>query len=99
MKLISAVDAAKLVQSRFTVLISGSGGGHAVPEAPLAAIETRFLAEGPPRPRLARPPRVLTPAAPCLTTPTAGRNLARTQERGGVSWSRGVVDRATTSGT
>ena len=40
MKLISAADAAKLVQSNFTVVISGSGGGHAVPEAPLAEIET-----------------------------------------------------------
>ena len=31
------------------MLISGSGGGHAVPEAPLAEIETRFLADGQPR--------------------------------------------------
>jgi propionate CoA-transferase len=49
MKLISAAEAAKLVQSNFTVLISGSGGGHAVPEAPLAEIEKRFLADGQPR--------------------------------------------------
>ncbi len=49
MKLISAADAARLVQSNFTIVISGSGGGHAVPDAPLAEIETRFLAEGQPR--------------------------------------------------
>jgi propionate CoA-transferase len=49
MKIISASDAAKLVESGHHVLISGSGGGHAVPEAPLAEIETRFLREGLPR--------------------------------------------------
>jgi propionate CoA-transferase len=49
MKLISAAEAAKLVQSNHTLLISGSGGGHAVPEAPLAEIEKRFLADGQPR--------------------------------------------------
>ena len=49
MKLISAADAAQLVQNGWSVLISGSGGGHAVPEAPLAAIEARFLAQRAPR--------------------------------------------------
>ncbi len=49
MKIISAADAAKLVKNGDTLLISGSGGGHAVPETPLAAIEDRFLAEGLPR--------------------------------------------------
>src|SRR5262249_7327277 len=49
MKLISAADAARLVRSGSTVVASGSGGGHAVPEALLAALEERFLAQGPPR--------------------------------------------------
>jgi propionate CoA-transferase len=49
MKIITAAAAAKLVQSNWSVLVSGSGGGHAVPEAPLAEIETRFLAEDAPR--------------------------------------------------
>src|SRR5262245_35001794 len=49
MKIISAADAARLVQNGASVVISGSGGGHAVPEAPLAAIEARFLAERLPR--------------------------------------------------
>ncbi len=49
MKVISAADAAKLVKSGDALVISGSGGGHAVPEVPLAAIEARFLAEGQPR--------------------------------------------------
>ncbi len=49
MKVISAAEAAKLVKSGDSLVISGSGGGHAVPETPLAAIEHRFLAEGQPR--------------------------------------------------
>ena len=49
MKVTTAAGAAKLVRNGWTVLISGSGGGHAVPEAPLAEVEGRFLAEGSPR--------------------------------------------------
>jgi len=49
MKVITAEQAAGLVRNGWSVLVSGSGGGHAVPEAPLAAIEARFLAEGAPR--------------------------------------------------
>lgn len=49
MKLISAAAAAGLIQAEAHVLVSGSGGGHAVPEAILAAVEARFLAEGAPR--------------------------------------------------
>src|SRR4029078_8965056 len=45
----SADEAARLVEDGDAILISGSGGGHAVPEALLAAVETRFLAEGKPR--------------------------------------------------
>jgi propionate CoA-transferase len=37
-----------MVRSGDTVLIGGSGGGHAVPEALLVALERRFLAEGSP---------------------------------------------------
>jgi propionate CoA-transferase len=42
-------EAAGLIQDGDAILISGSGGGHAVPEALLAAVERRFLAEGQPR--------------------------------------------------
>jgi len=49
MEKISADDAARLVQDGDAILISGSGGGHSVPEALLAAVERRFHAEGAPR--------------------------------------------------
>jgi len=49
MKLISASDAARLVSSDANVLVSGSGGGHGVPEAVIEAIEQRFLTDGSPR--------------------------------------------------
>ena len=45
MEKITADEAAQLIQDGDAVLISGSGGGHAVPEALLAAVERRFLAE------------------------------------------------------
>jgi propionate CoA-transferase len=49
MRVISADEAARHVHSGDTLLIGGSGGGHAVPEALIEAIERRFLAEGAPR--------------------------------------------------
>jgi propionate CoA-transferase len=49
MKFISAVDAASLVFDGDAVLISGSGGGHSVPEALLAALGERFKNEGSPK--------------------------------------------------
>ncbi|WP_306806063.1 CoA-transferase [Caballeronia sp. BR00000012568055] len=49
MQIISASEAAKFVCDGDTVLISGSGGGHAVPDALLAALEARFLEQGAPR--------------------------------------------------
>jgi propionate CoA-transferase len=45
MEIISAAAAAVLVEPGWSVLISGSGGGHAIPETVLEAIEARFLAE------------------------------------------------------
>jgi len=48
MEKITADDAARLVQDGDAILISGSGGGHSVPEALLAAVEQRFLSEGKP---------------------------------------------------
>src|SRR5205809_2787626 len=45
MEKITADEAAKLIEDGDAILISGSGGGHSVPEALLAAIERRFLAE------------------------------------------------------
>ena len=49
MRVISASDAASLIEPGDSVLVSGSGGGHCVPEAILEAIETRFLETGAPR--------------------------------------------------
>jgi propionate CoA-transferase len=49
MQLISASDAARLIPSNASVLVSGSGGGHGVPESVLEAIEARFLSEKLPR--------------------------------------------------
>jgi len=45
MEKITADEAAQLVRDGDAILISGSGGGHSVPEALLAAVERRFLAE------------------------------------------------------
>lgn len=49
MRVISASDAASLLEPGDNVLVSGSGGGHCVPEAILEAIEVRFLESGAPR--------------------------------------------------
>ena len=49
MEKITADEAAQLIEDGDAILISGSGGGHAVPETLLAAVERRFLAEGKPR--------------------------------------------------
>src|SRR6185503_11210170 len=49
MEKITADEAAQLVRDGDAILISGSGGGHSVPEALLAAVEARFLAEQSPR--------------------------------------------------
>jgi len=48
-KVISASDAARLVRRGDSVMISGSGGGHCIPESIIVAIEKRFLEEGQPR--------------------------------------------------
>jgi len=48
MEKITADEAAQLLRDGDAILISGSGGGHSVPEALLAAVERRFLAEGRP---------------------------------------------------
>ena len=70
MKRVTADQAAKIVQSGDTLLIGGSGGGHAVPEALIAALERRFLAEREPQHHLAasgrhRQRRADQPSRPC----------------------------------
>lgn len=45
MQIITAEEAASLVRDGDTVLISGSGGGHAVPDALVAAVGERFKRE------------------------------------------------------
>ena len=49
MRRVTADEAVKVIRSGDTILVGGSGGGHAVPEALLAALERRFLAERQPR--------------------------------------------------
>ncbi len=49
MQVITAEQAAALIRSGDSVLVSGSGGGHAVPEAILEAVEARFVQTGNPR--------------------------------------------------
>ncbi len=49
MKVISAEQAAELVKTGDSVMISGSGGGHCIPESILEALERRFLDAALPR--------------------------------------------------
>ena len=49
MRLATAAQAAACVRSGDTILIGGSGNGHAVPDTLIAAIGHRFRAEGEPR--------------------------------------------------
>jgi propionate CoA-transferase len=49
MRVITAEDAARLVDTGDTLLIGGSGGGHAVPERLIVALAERFAREGRPR--------------------------------------------------
>jgi len=46
---VTADEAVAFIRSGDTLLIGGSGGGHAVPEALMAALERRFLKEGQPQ--------------------------------------------------
>src|SRR5690606_17810995 len=46
---ISAEEAADLLQDAQTLLIGGSGGGHAIPDALLEAVGQRFTRTGSPR--------------------------------------------------
>lgn len=49
MQIISFEQAANLIHDGDTILIGGSGGGHAVPEALIIALQNRFLQTGAPR--------------------------------------------------
>lgn len=48
MRIVSADEAVRIVHDGDTLLIGGSGGGHAVPEDLIVALERRFLREGHP---------------------------------------------------
>ena len=48
MRVVSFSEAVGYIRSGDTVLIGGSGGGHAIPEALIVALEQRFLHEGQP---------------------------------------------------
>ncbi|HEU4378724.1 MAG TPA: CoA-transferase, partial [Hyphomicrobiaceae bacterium] len=49
MQRVTADEAVQVLRAGDTLLVGGSGGGHAVPEELMAAVERRFLAEGQPR--------------------------------------------------
>ena len=49
MRIVPADDVARLVQDGDNIVIGGSGGGHSVPEALIAALERRFVETGGPR--------------------------------------------------
>ncbi|HMN14908.1 MAG TPA: CoA-transferase [Bellilinea sp.] len=49
MKIVTVSEVAALVKDGDSILIGGSGGGHSVPDALIAAVEERFLATGYPR--------------------------------------------------
>ena len=49
MRIVSAEEAVALVQDGDTILIGGSGGGHAVPESLIVALKRRFLDSGRPQ--------------------------------------------------
>lgn len=49
MRRVTSDEAVRVIRSGDTLLVGGSGGGHAVPEALLAALERRFLHEREPR--------------------------------------------------
>ena len=48
MKIVSLQEAVRYIRDNDLLLIGGSGGGHAVPEALIVALEKRFLAENQP---------------------------------------------------
>ncbi len=48
MKIVTADNAASLIPNGASVLVSGSGGGHAIPEKVLEAIERRYIESGSP---------------------------------------------------
>lgn len=48
-RIVTADEAAQVVETGDTILIGGSGAGHAVPDTLIAAIGRRFVAEGAPR--------------------------------------------------
>jgi propionate CoA-transferase len=49
MKVVTAREAAQLIKSGNGVMISGSGGGHCIPESILVEVEQRYLSEKQPR--------------------------------------------------
>jgi propionate CoA-transferase len=49
MQILTAQGAVALIEDGDTILIGGSGAGHAVPEALMSAVEKRFLDESKPR--------------------------------------------------
>jgi propionate CoA-transferase len=74
MRRITAEQAASLVRDGDTLLIGGSGGGHAVPEALLAALGQRFRDTG--------SPRDITALHPVGVGDGAGRGLGHLAQKG-----------------
>ena len=49
MKVVTFEEAVSYIHDKDTLMIGGSGGGHAVPEALIVALEERYLRDGSPR--------------------------------------------------
>lgn len=49
MRILTADEAANLIKEHDTLIIGGSGSGHAVPETLIEALERRFIEQGQPR--------------------------------------------------
>ncbi len=74
MRRVTAEQAASLVRDGDTLLIGGSGGGHAVPDALLAALGRRFRGTG--------APRALTALHPVGVGDGESRGLGHLAQRG-----------------
>ena len=88
MKIIGADQAADLIADGDHVLVSGSGGGHAIPEKVLEAIEARYLAKASPKASSMQANATCRPCVSALDKPRRQRNRRKTRRQQAVLASR-----------